>query len=143
MTFSIYTCIGVVVSFYLVTIVAELVAGIPRPGGGGWQQAQVKYGPFGLSVSVAHGIFGIISDFVILLIPLTQIISLCLPLRKKIILIFDRPTVCLIQYSSNPDHFEIEISRNVLHVEQCLLTTTQPVCVPFSLAFSESGHCMT
>ncbi|KAK6948148.1 hypothetical protein Daesc_009912 [Daldinia eschscholtzii] len=66
------------------TMIAELVVGLPKAGGEGWQAAQIRYGPFGLNLSVVRGVFGVISDFVILLIPMTQVIKLHLPLRKKI-----------------------------------------------------------
>lgn len=82
----IHTCIGVVVSFYVATMIAELVVGVPR-GDEGWQAAQARYGNFGLEVSAARGIFGVISDFVILAIPLSQVVQLHLPLRRKITLV--------------------------------------------------------
>ncbi|KAI1477678.1 hypothetical protein F4774DRAFT_388204 [Daldinia eschscholtzii] len=81
---AIYICIGVTISFYIATMIAELVVGLPKAGGEGWQAAQIRYGPFGLNLSVVRGVFGVISDFVILLIPMTQVIKLHLPLRKKI-----------------------------------------------------------
>lgn len=83
----IYTCIGVVMAFYLSTMIAELVVGIPKSGNGGWQEAQMNYGPFGLDVSAVRGVFGIVSDFAILLIPLTQIVQLNLPLKRKVVLV--------------------------------------------------------
>jgi hypothetical protein len=84
---AIYTSIGIIVSFYLSTIIAELAVGIPRPGEGGWGPVQTSYGPFGLNVSAARGVFGVVSDFTILLIPITQIVPLSLPLQRKIILL--------------------------------------------------------
>ena len=54
--------------------------------GGGWPEAQTKYGPFGLEISNARGVFGVLSDFAILVIPMTQIAQLRLPLKKKVIL---------------------------------------------------------
>ncbi|KAI0404660.1 hypothetical protein F4802DRAFT_565871 [Xylaria palmicola] len=83
---TIHACIGVVSLFYLSTIIAELVVGVPR-GNGNWQQAQITYGPVGLTVSVVRGVFGVVSDFVILLIPMTQLVVLALPTRRKIVLI--------------------------------------------------------
>ncbi|KAI0117411.1 hypothetical protein F4814DRAFT_416204 [Daldinia grandis] len=85
-TITIYVCTGVIVSFYLATMIAELVVGVPKAGSEGWQEAQARYGPFGLNVSVVRGVFGIISDFAILFIPLAQVMKLYLPLRKRIIL---------------------------------------------------------
>lgn len=85
-TIAIYICAGITILFYLATMIAELVIGIPRRSEG-WEVAQIRYGPFGLNVSVARGFFGFVSDFVILFIPLTQIIRLHLPLRKKIALL--------------------------------------------------------
>ena len=85
-TTVIYLCSGITIIFYLVTMIAELVVGIPRQDEG-WIVAQRRYGPWGLKISVARGIFGVLSDFVILFIPLTQIVKLYLPLRKKIVLI--------------------------------------------------------
>ncbi|OTB11606.1 hypothetical protein K445DRAFT_321984 [Daldinia sp. EC12] len=83
---AIYVCIGVTISFYMATTIAELVVGLPKAGGEGWQAAQSRYAPFGLDLSVVRGVFGVISDFVILLIPMTQVITLHLPLRKKVII---------------------------------------------------------
>ncbi|KAI0191924.1 hypothetical protein F4808DRAFT_443454 [Astrocystis sublimbata] len=83
---TIYACIGVLTAFYFSTIIAELVVGIPR-NRGGWQEAQVRYGPFGLTISVVRGVFGVVSDFVILFIPITQLIKLSVPLGRKIVLL--------------------------------------------------------
>ncbi|KAJ2983343.1 hypothetical protein NUW58_g6268 [Xylaria curta] len=85
-TLTIYACIGIVSLFYLSTMIAELVVGVPK-GGGTWQQAQAAYGPFGLTISVVRGVFGVLSDFVILLIPMTQLVLLALPTRRKVVLV--------------------------------------------------------
>lgn len=83
----IYVCIGVVTCFYMATVIAELVVGIPRAGDSGWYAAQLRYGPVGLDVSSVRGVFGIVSDFGILFIPLSQVIKLNLPLKRKVTLI--------------------------------------------------------
>ncbi|KAK5630927.1 hypothetical protein RRF57_006642 [Xylaria bambusicola] len=83
---TIYACIGILSSFYVSTIIAELVVGIPR-NNRGWQEAQIRYGPFGLTISVVRGVFGVISDFVILFIPIAQLVKLSVPLGRKIILL--------------------------------------------------------
>ncbi|KAH8767428.1 hypothetical protein F5883DRAFT_644439 [Diaporthe sp. PMI_573] len=82
-----FVCIGVVASFYVATVIAELVVGVPRAGEGGWQVAQMRYAVFGLDISAVRGAFGVVSDFAILFIPLSQVIQLHLPLKRKIILI--------------------------------------------------------
>jgi hypothetical protein len=83
----IHVCIGVVTSFYVATAIAELVVGTPRGENGRWQAAQSRYGPFGLDISVVRGVFGVVSDFAILFIPVSQVIQLHLPLRRKVILV--------------------------------------------------------
>ncbi|KAI0417229.1 hypothetical protein F5X98DRAFT_341749 [Xylaria grammica] len=85
-TLTIYVCAAIVSSFYISTIIAELVVGIPK-GNGSLQQAQVRYGPFGLTISTVRGVFGIVSDFTILFIPMTQLITLALPTKRKVVLI--------------------------------------------------------
>jgi hypothetical protein len=84
--FTIYACMGIIASFYLSTMIAELVVGVPRHGDG-WQAAQSRYGPFGLDVSVVRGVFGVVSDFAIIAIPLTQTFKIQVATRKKIVLI--------------------------------------------------------
>lgn len=77
---------GIIVLFYLATMIAELVIGVPR-NGIGWQMAQNNYGPFGLHVSSVRGVFGVVSDFAIIAIPLTQTFKIQIATRKKIVLV--------------------------------------------------------
>ncbi|KAI1826553.1 hypothetical protein F4861DRAFT_63956 [Xylaria intraflava] len=86
-TLAIYVCLVIVTGFYLSTVIAELVVGLPS-NDAGWTQGQNKviWGTFGLTVSVVRGVFGVVSDFAILLIPMTQLIRLALPMRRRIIL---------------------------------------------------------
>ncbi|KAG8158325.1 hypothetical protein KVR01_012086 [Diaporthe batatas] len=98
----IYVSIGAVTSFYVATIIAELAVGIPRPGEG-WPAAQMRYGNFGLEVSVVRGVFGVISDFVIFFIPLSQVIRLHLPLKRKITLVCIFLTGLLFRERGDPD----------------------------------------
>lgn len=108
-TIAIYICIGIVISLYLSTMIAELMVGIPR-GGEGWQAAQMKYGPFGLNISAVRGVFGIVSDFAILLIPSTQIVKLNLPLRRKVVLVCVFLTGLLyVPVSPSHDHTRISL----------------------------------
>lgn len=82
---SIYICMGIVATFYIATVIAELVVGIPSHGVT-WQTAQTRYGPFGLDISGVRGVFGIVSDFAIISIPLTQTFKIQIALRRKIVL---------------------------------------------------------
>jgi hypothetical protein len=81
----IYTCIGIITAFYTATLIAYIVQCIPRTtGSAAWLMSQAKCGPFALRVSAVQGVFGPVSDFVILMIPLSLVIPMRLPFQKKL-----------------------------------------------------------
>ncbi|KAK3688824.1 hypothetical protein B0T22DRAFT_490423 [Podospora appendiculata] len=82
---AIYACIGLVSAFYLVTIIYDAVKCTPAPGSpGGYFLAALYCAPFALEISVAQGVFGLVSDVVILLIPMSLVLPMNLPRGKKI-----------------------------------------------------------
>ncbi|KAK3323192.1 hypothetical protein B0T19DRAFT_199336 [Cercophora scortea] len=82
---AIYACIGLVSVFYLVSIIYDAVKCTPAPGSqGGYFLAALYCAPSALEISVALGVFGLVSDVVILLIPMSLVLPMNLPRRKKI-----------------------------------------------------------
>ena len=84
MHWAIYTTIAVVSAFYLATVIADVVKCTPKPGGGGWLVSQQVCGPAALDIAVAQGVFGPVSDLVILLIPMVMVAPLKMERGRKV-----------------------------------------------------------
>ncbi|KAH8901739.1 hypothetical protein GQ53DRAFT_740474 [Thozetella sp. PMI_491] len=79
----IYLCIGVISAFYISTLTAYSVLCSPRPGFS-WVVSQVVCGTAALNIAVVQGVFGPVSDLVVMLIPMTLVLPLSLPPKKKV-----------------------------------------------------------
>ncbi|KAK7190340.1 hypothetical protein DPSP01_006160 [Paraphaeosphaeria sporulosa] len=80
-------CIGMVVTalFYLACFISSLIHCVPRHGEG-WlsQESKQRCAQPELEVSVVQGVFGVISDFYLLLIPMLQVTRLRVTTSQKI-----------------------------------------------------------
>lgn len=70
--------------FYGVTTIVFGVLCGPRGGEGWLQSAQTARCRSSVNMDYAQGIFGVISDFYILILPMPNVFKLHLPFRKKI-----------------------------------------------------------
>jgi hypothetical protein len=77
---------GLIVTFlvYLGTIIANGALCIPRHGESWFEAATTQRCSKGLYAAYIHGIFNVVSDLYILIIPVPVVLKLHLPLRKKI-----------------------------------------------------------
>ena len=80
----IYLGLGTVFAVYLATTVAFGVLCLPRPGES-WSAALLspRCGK-SMSMTYVQGIFNVVSDFYILILPIPVVLQLRLPLKKKI-----------------------------------------------------------
>lgn len=76
----------VVVMYNIAFACFYLIITIPRPGEGGWisQPVLERTDAYELKGSIGHGIIGTITDFYILLIPLTMVYGLNMSTSKKV-----------------------------------------------------------
>jgi len=83
----IWACIAILVSFYVGCIVGGLIFCLPRPSdAGGWMSttSHARCGQPQIDISITQSIFGAVSDFGVLAIPLHLVVGLKLSLKKKI-----------------------------------------------------------
>lgn len=78
--------IVVITSFYLATMIADVVLCTPHKGDGGYLsvKTQTRCGQPSLKLSSAQGVFGVVSDFYIIIIPIQLVWQMRLPTGRKI-----------------------------------------------------------
>ena len=81
---SIYFGIGITSCFYLATLIAQLVFCIPRPHESWTSMTCVERCSRGEGLGDVHGVFGLVSDLYIFILPLPVLYRLQMSLKKKI-----------------------------------------------------------
>ncbi|KAK3688858.1 hypothetical protein B0T22DRAFT_535940 [Podospora appendiculata] len=82
---AIYLCLGTVTLFYLISVIYLVIRCSPRPGSGEGILYTMNDCAWDTAVLVfVHGVFGTVSDFVILLIPMSLVLPLSLPRNRKL-----------------------------------------------------------
>lgn len=80
----IYIRIGIVSAFYLSTLIADVVKCAPTPAGPGRLASQQICRPAARDISVAPGVFGLVSGLAILMIPMVMAVPLKLSRGRSV-----------------------------------------------------------
>ena len=81
---AIYSGMGITSSFYLATFIVQLVLCIPRPQESWTSPTCVKRCSRAEGLGDVHGVFGLVSDLYIFILPLPVVYRLQMSLKKKI-----------------------------------------------------------
>ena len=81
---AIYAGMGITSCFYLATFIVQLVLCIPRPQESWTSMTSVERCSRGEGLGDVHGIFGLVSDLYIFILPLPVLYRLQMSLKKKI-----------------------------------------------------------
>ena len=81
---AIYSGMGITSCFYLATFIVQLVLCIPRPQESWTSMTCVERCSRGEGLGDVHGVFGLVSDLYIFILPLPVLYRLQMSLKKKI-----------------------------------------------------------